>query len=319
MSKINFDVPHLCPNCNEPMQVLMPIWITPGIESVDTGSIDYESDNPNDSSNWFCENCESHHFPIGLDGDNAGCDDCGMNDRVPGSKYCAECGSLDAAVRSVVNGEERCEHTGMTRNELESLCGTGQGAGWRNEFREFDRDLEPILKRLNDEFGGCFYDSSWHNDTCPSFSTRDDSIRLWVNWKNPDMQEGFSHAFGIDIPGEEESLFDTDDLEEAIKFITIVLTGKAGKALRHHVSGAIERGEGVAITEQRADAKITELIRDVKDGDCALSAIFDDGSERRLFNFYIDELAFFDADLIGKTEIESHYIHQQRMVAYLQS
>ena len=128
---------------------------------------------------------------------NAGCDDCGMNDRVPGSKYCAECGSLDAAVRSVVN---------------------------------------PALE-----------------------------------------------------------------------------------SLRYHVSGAIERGEGVAITEQRADAKITELIRDVNDGDCALSAIFDDGSTRKLFNFYIDELAFFDADLIGKTEIEAHHIHGQRMVAYLQA
>ena len=78
------------------------------------------------------------------------------------------------------------------------------------------------------------------------------------------------------------------------------------ESLRYHVSGAIERGEGVAITEQRADAKITELIRDVNDGDCALSAIFDDGSTRKLFNFYIDELAFFDADLIGKTEIEAH-------------
>jgi len=196
MAKINFDVPHLCPNCAEPMQVLMPIWITPGSESVDTGSIDYFSDNPKSSNNWFCENCESHHFPVGLDGDNAGCDDCGIHDRVPGSKYCADCGSLDAAVRSVVN---------------------------------------PALE-----------------------------------------------------------------------------------SLRHHVTGAIERGEGVAITEQRTDAKITELIRDVNDGDCALSAIFDDGSTRKLFNFYIDELAFFDADLIGKTQDEAHQLHHARTLAYLQ-
>jgi len=172
MAKINFDVPHLCPNCAEPMQVLMPIWITPGSESVDTGNIDYESNNPQDSGNWFCENCESHHFPIGLDEDNAGCDDCGIHDRVPGSKLCAGCGSLDSAVRS------------------------------------------------------------------PLF--------------------------------------------------------------------------------ERTDAKITELIRDVNDGDCALSAIFDDGSTRKLFNFYIDELAFFDADLIGKTQDEAHQLHHARTLAYLQ-
>lgn len=67
MSKIDFDVPHLCPCCNEPMQVLMPIWITPGEESVDTDNIDYESGNPQDSSNWWCNTCESHHFPVSLE------------------------------------------------------------------------------------------------------------------------------------------------------------------------------------------------------------------------------------------------------------
>ena len=100
---------------------------------------------------------------------------------------------------------------------------------------------------------------------------------------------------------------------------TPAITNPALEALRYHVSGAIERGEGVAITEQRVDSKITELIRDVKDGDCALSAIFDDGSTRKLFSFFIDELAFFDADLIGKTEGEAHQLHHARTIAYIQS
>lgn len=119
--------------------------------------------------------------PVENDG-NAGCDNCGTFDRVEGSKLCEHC-----------NDEDRCEHTGMTRDELESLCGT------------------------------------------------------------------------------------------------------------------------------ISDAKITELIRDVKDGDCALSAIFDDGSTRKLFNFFIDELAFFDADLLGKTETEAHQLHSARIIAYIQS
>jgi len=80
-----------------------------------------------------------------------------------------------------------------------------------------------------------------------------------------------------------------------------------------------DHNDGVVITEQRAAAKITELIRDVNDGDCALSAIFDDGSTRKLFNFYIDELAFFDADLLGKTETEAHQLHSARIIAYIQS
>lgn len=68
-----------------------------------------------------------------------------------------------------------------------------------------------------------------------------------------------------------------------------------------------------------ADAKITQLIRDVTEGDCALSAIFDDGSTRKLFNFYIDELAFHDADLLGKTEMQAHELKSQRDMNYLRS
>lgn len=64
---------------------------------------------------------------------------------------------------------------------------------------------------------------------------------------------------------------------------------------------------------------ITELIRNVKDGDCELSAKFTDGSTRKLFNFYIDELAFVDCDLIGKTESEAIELKRARDVKYLQS
>ncbi len=148
---------------------------------------------------------------------NAGCDNCGMFDRVEGSKFCEDC------KEAIERDEETCEHTGMTRDELESLCGTP------------------------------------------------------------------------------------------------AITNPALEALRYHVTGAIERGEGVAITEQRVDAKITELIRDVKDGDCALSAIFDDGSTRKLFNFYIDELAFVDCDLLGKTQSEAIELKRARDENYLRS
>ena len=63
MATINFDTPQLCPDCNEPMQVRMPIWITPGEESIDTSNIDYESSNANDADNWWCSTCNSHHLP----------------------------------------------------------------------------------------------------------------------------------------------------------------------------------------------------------------------------------------------------------------
>ena len=65
---IDFDKAQHCPKCQEPMQVLLPIWITPGTESVDTGEVQYDSSMAKDSNNWHCSNCGSHHFPIGLGG-----------------------------------------------------------------------------------------------------------------------------------------------------------------------------------------------------------------------------------------------------------
>lgn len=73
------------------------------------------------------------------------------------------------------------------------------------------------------------------------------------------------------------------------------------------------------VVEQSPIATITEVIRDIKHGDCTLSAIFSDGSERKLFNFYIDELSFSDFELIGKTETEAQELHRERDANYLRS
>lgn len=67
------------------------------------------------------------------------------------------------------------------------------------------------------------------------------------------------------------------------------------------------------------DPKIVAITREEKLGDCTLTGTFEDGSQCKLFSFYVDELSFSDSDLIGKTETEAHHLHQQRMVAYLQA
>ena len=62
---MNLDKPCFCPECEDvPMQVLMPIWITPGNEYIDTDMVDWESGNPQCSNHWWCPKCEDHHFPI---------------------------------------------------------------------------------------------------------------------------------------------------------------------------------------------------------------------------------------------------------------
>ncbi len=40
-----------------------------------------------------------------------------------------------------------------------------------------------------------FHDSSWHNDTCPSYSNENYSIRIWINYVDPALREfGFEGA-----------------------------------------------------------------------------------------------------------------------------
>ena len=57
----------LCPHCSEPMQVSLPIWVTPG-EDVDTSDIDWESSTKKNSLNWWCPECSDHHFPLDNEG-----------------------------------------------------------------------------------------------------------------------------------------------------------------------------------------------------------------------------------------------------------
>lgn len=104
-----------------------------------------------------------------------------------------------------------------------------------------------------------------------------------------------------------------DGLDAAVRS---VVNGDSEERCEHT---GMTRDELESLCGSISDAKITELIRDVKDGDCALSAIFDDGSTRKLFSFFIDELAFFDADLLGKNETEAHQLHHARTIAYIQS
>jgi hypothetical protein len=50
-----------------------------------------------------------------------------------------------------------------------------------------------------------------------------------------------------------------------------------------------------------------------------VTATFDDGTRKRLFSFYPDEIRFDEGDLIGLTEAEAHALRHQRDVAYLQA
>ncbi len=61
---IDFDKYYLCPDCRVPMEVRVPISVIPGEVEVDVEEIDYESDLPSWSHNWYCPSCCENQFPL---------------------------------------------------------------------------------------------------------------------------------------------------------------------------------------------------------------------------------------------------------------
>lgn len=99
--------------------------------------------------------------------------------------------------------------------------------------------------------------------------------------------------------------------------------GRATPADYWYAEQPTEDGLDAAVRSVVEPPKITEVTRVVEYGSCTLYAIFDYGSgdnaERKLFSFYVDELSFDDAELVGKTESEAHQLHLQRDAEYLRS
>lgn len=96
------------------------------------------------------------------------------------------------------------------------------------------------------------------------------------------------------------------------------------KALSEHyarigASSVNETGLDAAVRAVVEPPRITAIDRVISCGSCALTGLFNDGSTKKLFSYYIDELTICDAHLIGLTEDEAHQLRQSRDVAYLRS
>lgn len=80
-----------------------------------------------------------------------------------------------------------------------------------------------------------------------------------------------------------------------------------------------EAGLDAAVRAVVEPPRITAVDREIKCGSCTLTAILNDGSTRKLFSFYVDELSFSDSELIGLTEAQAHELRHSKDVAYLRS
>ena len=108
---------------------------------------------------------------------------------------------------------------------------------------------------------------------------------------------------------------DSIQSDEAKRILWVLMTQAYGQLASIDLSDEWSRLE--PIDDQ--PAKITSIKRESVYGSCTLFATYDNGMEKLLFSYYLDELAFSDADLIGSTEDEAHKLRHNRDVAYLQS
>jgi len=102
------------------------------------------------------------------------------------------------------------------------------------EFPEFESSDVPVFEG--------FTDTSWHNDTCPSFERplkHGVSIRVWVEHQDPQKRDYFVERFAIDIMQDCECLetvLITDDLDQVRAEIKKLV--EAGERL----TGPLEKG-----------------------------------------------------------------------------
>ena len=57
---------------------------------------------------------------------------------------------------------------------------------YKNQFPDYG-DMEPEILNFLIEHG--FWDSSWHNDTCPSWTHDDSGLRVFIDYKEQEQSE----------------------------------------------------------------------------------------------------------------------------------
>jgi hypothetical protein len=96
-----------------------------------------------------------------------------------------------------------------------------RAANWQRE-KGSEFDVPSLVENL--VAMGVLEDTSWHNDSCPSFvvvnpGLEDLGIRLWVDHPIKSRREGEGERFGVQLgefTSEPEKDFGTGELEEAL-------------------------------------------------------------------------------------------------------
>jgi len=83
---------------------------------------------------------------------------------------------------------------------------------WKTEFPDFD--VMPVIP-------DSWTDTSWHNDSCPSFAAG--NLRIYIDYEDAELRDVAMPCsrFGIVIceDGEVENVIDTDDWSEVLAFV----------------------------------------------------------------------------------------------------
>lgn len=84
-------------------------------------------------------------------------------------------------------------------------------------------------------------DTSWHNNTCPSFNSPENDLRIWIEHSDPALREN-PHRYEVHTEHEDstEVLLQTEDWNEVCRFLQQCLDDK--QALDDAVEAAVNAG-----------------------------------------------------------------------------
>jgi hypothetical protein len=123
---------------------------------------------------------------------------------------------------------------------------------YRTEFPDFPADDMPAIPQG-------FEDSSWHNDSCPNFTSEELGLRIWIDYADPEQREiREGSRFSLEPADNLDTITEptcTDDWQAILDAL---------EEERAEIAGCLERlekAEGAALQWQLDDKKFEVLLK----------------------------------------------------------
>ncbi|TYL70957.1 hypothetical protein [Bradyrhizobium cytisi] len=123
---------------------------------------------------------------------------------------------------------------------------------YRTEFPDFPAADMPTMPRG-------FEDSSWHNDSCPSFTSEELGLRIWIDYADPAQREHDGGSRFMLEPSESEDTITETLLTDDFAMIQIAVESERQQIAE--CLAELEKADGAALGWQLDNKKFAVLLK----------------------------------------------------------